>query len=288
MNRRLFCTCACSSFFLSLVSQNAAGQVFTGKNAKRSVDDLTVTQDPFLQEKTAKGGLTNWSSPCNGLVSGLSSKLNIGSIDLAKNKVRQDLRNFVEMEYERMCNLFEVRPHFSWYDDGKSPNAFAYSSSPVYKDGRPHVLIGVNLANSVMNQFRAKGDFASWIIVGVLAHEFGHILQFKMLSLGVKANHGWKYPDLHADFIAGFYINQRALDLAVTGQTDLNIVYKELLEKFYSIGDYQFNSPTHHGTGDERLRAVAGGVLAHQELTLNKVTFSTIDVYNSGRRFTGY
>ena len=34
----------------------------------------------------------------------------------------------------------------------------------------------------------------------------------------------------------------------------------QALRSFFSKGDYSFNSPTHHGTPDERLHAVQAGL----------------------------
>ena len=56
--------------------------------------------------------------------------------------------------------------------------------------------------------------------------------------------------ELHADLIAGYYLGKRRwskTNLAVFGQS------------LFSKGDYDFNSPDHHGTPKQRLEAMLEG-----------------------------
>ena len=79
-----------------------------------------------------------------------------------------------------------------------------------------------------------------------MAHEFGHLAQYKQ---GFRES--GKRPELHADFMAGWYLSLRGR----YAWTNL----MPTLKLFYELGDYQFNSPTHHGTPDERLAAARAG-----------------------------
>lgn len=51
---------------------------------------------------------------------------------------------------------------------------------------------------------------------------------------------------LHADFLAGWDIGIRALQLP--GQVNL----QEIAKGMFDIGDFNFDNPSHHGTPEER------------------------------------
>jgi hypothetical protein len=76
--------------------------------------------------------------------------------------------------------------------------------------------------------------------------EFTHIMQFQ---------HAWqetgRRPELHADCVSGWSLSLRGR----WGWGTLGAALRVL----YQIGDYQFNSPNHHGTPDERLNAANTG-----------------------------
>jgi hypothetical protein len=80
----------------------------------------------------------------------------------------------------------------------------------------------------------------------ILAHEFAHAVQHL---------YGWKepgkQPELHADFIAGYYIG-KTYNLS---QEEMSSFYKTFAE----LGDNEFFSPNHHGTSAERLCAFYEG-----------------------------
>ena len=149
---------------------------------------------------------------------------------------------------------FAISPSIRYYDDGRAPNAFA---SSYRTEGRPDgsVRLGVNLVASEVRRFVTTEQNAqrqySYSVTAILAHELAHIVQVKqgMASPG-------KATELQADFLAGWY-------LSVLAQTDPNFRLSSGLEDgiraFYSRGDYDFNSPHHHGTHDERAAAFLAG-----------------------------
>jgi hypothetical protein len=144
---------------------------------------------------------------------------------------------------------FEVYPGFSFYDDRDSPNAIA-APFTLLQDTTGTVLFGINLFR---NQIAAHpdGDIAA---LGICAHEFGHIVQFfspyyRQLR---KAHATVKLVELHADFLAGYFVarrRERFPDLRLQG----------LGEAWEAMGDVEYNDPKHHGTSAERLAAIEQG-----------------------------
>ena len=140
--------------------------------------------------------------------------------------------------------LLQVNPQFVIYNDAASPNAFATPAmlDPQHRDGT--VMFGYRLLGSEVQQT----GYANFTVSAIMAHEFGHILQFKYGE-----NLPTKQKELEADYIAGWYI----------GNTDVQVpalAISQALQSFYQKGGYDFNSPNHHGTPEERVEAVEAGI----------------------------
>ena len=121
------------------------------------------------------------------------------------------------------------------------------------------------LGKLMMNSCAKQSD--SYIrLISIMAHEFAHAMQHK---------YGWsgqsKYLELHADFLAGFYIGK----LNSINETEVN----SSIRQFYSSGDYKFNDPNHHGTPEERGCAFLQGFKFAQ--SNNNVN----SAYNSGKQY---
>lgn len=100
---------------------------------------------------------------------------------------------------------------------------------------------------------------------GIMAHEWGHQLQFN--NRGV-----WQYPgvdisdpaedtrstELEADFFTGYYLTHKRGGTANWKRT------QDFLELFFIIGDCGFTNPGHHGTPAQRLDAAYQGYLMAQ------------------------
>jgi predicted metalloprotease len=98
-------------------------------------------------------------------------------------------------------------------------------------------------------------------VTAVCAHEFGHILQYKLrLESILRAGQPTeKRLELHADYLAGYYAG--TLKLKKPGYPAAVFATQK-----YSSGDWNVNSPTHHGTPDERAAAIVRGFeVAHRE-----------------------
>jgi hypothetical protein len=144
---------------------------------------------------------------------------------------------------------FNVYPGFSFYDDHDAPNAIA-APFTLLEDTTGTVLFGVNLLRTQLDA-HPDGDIA---VLGICAHEFGHIVQFfspyyRQLR---KAHATVKLVELHADFLAGYFVarrRERFPDLRLQG----------LGAAWEAMGDVEYNDPKHHGTSEERLAAIEEG-----------------------------
>jgi hypothetical protein len=149
----------------------------------------------------------------------------------------------------KISDAFDVAPGFAYYDDYDARNAYATS---VQRSNGPDgtVLFGKRLLLRCM----ASHDNPEVGVACVCAHEFGHILQYK-LGLDAKLSAGQptvKRVELHADVLAGYFAGRRKLErpsfpAAVFATTQS------------AMGDDMIHDPQHHGTPDERAAAIVRG-----------------------------
>jgi hypothetical protein len=151
-----------------------------------------------------------------------------------------------------LSRLFGVDPAIFYLRESGGPNAYATQSrfpSLLAAEQRPYccsdgtVLIGLNLIDSEEEATGGSGQS----IPAILAHEYAHIAQYKY---GFPYEGKWR--ELHADYMAGWYIGHRLRFV----KTD---VYQAAANFFYK-GDTNFNSPSHHGTHQERWEAFWAGL----------------------------
>jgi hypothetical protein len=102
-----------------------------------------------------------------------------------------------------------------------------------------------------MREQLLEGKWGGAIVAGVIAHEFGHILQYNTNRMGRLSGMDStnKFVELHADFLAGIYMAGK----------DSSIDVKSYADAFFKIGDSYFTSPDHHGTPEERYIALRMG-----------------------------
>ena len=159
---------------------------------------------------------------------------------------------------DELNGMFGVKPALRFYDDSGSKNAFA-DPVPRFADGPDgSVVLGIGL----LGEFRNPNDI--WLgrqIDILIAHEFAHILQFKRA-----ARDSWQLEP-HADFMAGWAIarwHSKPLEYGKYGPRDMyefnggdQIVTEA--ETMFSMGDAEFNSPSHHGEPNYRAAMVRAG-----------------------------
>jgi hypothetical protein len=125
----------------------------------------------------------------------------------------------------------------------------AYSESAVDIPGvgiiPPKIIIG----DGIMDGYAAIG-FKDVAPQAILAHEFGHQIQFQ---LGVFTDHYTmeeiRRTELMADAYAAYYLsNARGASMQWKR-------VKQFLQVFFNIGDCQTTIPGHHGTPNQRMAA---------------------------------
>jgi hypothetical protein len=169
----------------------------------------------------------NLNSQCNTLYNGqringfvTSKSTGIEALDLKINE-----------EYTKLCNFFYLNLPLGYFQESKDDSFGQAFYSPVDKA----ILLGKKL---IVTMYNKTQNFD--LVTAVLAHEFGHAVQDSY-----NWGKNYKYTELHADFLAGFYIGKKNL---FKSETDLNIFVNE----FYNLGDSDFFNSDHHGTPDER------------------------------------
>ena len=172
-----------------------------------------------------------------------------GKIRIARSSGDAETDRFLGRALVRLSTTFGVGPGFAFFDDGQAPNAFA-TGQTLLSEGHGTVLMGMHL----FGQRMAKDRDAGMTVIAICAHEFGHIHQIQNGYHGAlaKLDATVKPLELHADFLAGFYLGNRKhehpdLDLQTVGRV------------YDSIGDTDYTSPQHHGTPEERIAAITKG-----------------------------
>lgn len=193
-------------------------------------------------------------------------------------------------ETGRLRHLFSVQPDFSWFDDGpvQTHNAFATDLQIAGPSEDGSILMGIGLCHNMLQAYSNLGPYAVWVPMTVLAHEYGHILQFRALKSGSGARHQGKYPELHADVLAGAYMGQRAVDARVYFGSDIMPAVMAAWQQFHRIGDTNFSSPAHHGTHQERAQAFSYGVGLIESYAQAKRSVSIGALFSQARRAVGY
>jgi len=152
-------------------------------------------------------------------------------------------------EATSLARVFGVLPNLVLFEDAQNPNAYASerSTGPL-SDGT--VAIGLTLIARQLGQ-GARGEQA---VASILAHEWSHILQIRQRCMLAGTAR-----ELHADFLAGYYLGRRYGGVADAAVAAGRAVYQQ--------GDYRFGDGNHHGTPIERVQALMQGFL-HSHLSL--------------------
>lgn len=144
-------------------------------------------------------------------------------------------------EANLMQEVFGVVPGLSYFVEPPAMGGNAFATSERFFSPRHDgtVLMGMGLMQNEMNSPDGNGQHR---ITCVMAHEFGHIYQVTKSHL---RNMPQTWRELHADFLAGWYIGYRSVE-------GLKIAV-ETTDSLYVKGDYQYNDPNHHGLPGQRL-----------------------------------
>jgi hypothetical protein len=148
-------------------------------------------------------------------------------------------------ELRRIVDIIPVGPGFKYIRDD-APNAFA--TSATYVPGtRGTCLFGINLIGREMG----SSEYGGVAVAGIAAHECAHIFQYFSPYYGRLKGATAKHVELHADFLAGYYMGRRR-----QFASDRIAVFARSL---FNMGDYDYNNPRHHGTPEQRFEAMKRG-----------------------------
>lgn len=126
-------------------------------------------------------------------------------------------------------------------------NAFAFPGAPQF--GIPERIV---MGDGILQGMAAVGLDEN-AARAILAHEFGHQVQFKdgLFESPLTGPEATRRTELMADAFATYYL---------THKRGLALNAKRLLpsqKSFYQVGDCSFGSDGHHGTPNQRLRSSA-------------------------------
>jgi hypothetical protein len=156
----------------------------------------------------------------------------------------QDLDRKLGRALARAAQFFAINPAFGFYHEMNAQASDEVSANIPRTWGT--VLFGMPL----FKQELTVHDRSGMTILSIIAHEFGHIVQFKKRARErmLVGQSTVKRLELHADILAGFFLGARKRE-------NPQLSFYTAGEVFHRIGDHNFNSQNHHGTPDERAAA---------------------------------
>jgi hypothetical protein len=171
-----------------------------------------------------------------------------GERDVRRTTSNPELDRALDKALKRLADTFEIFPGFGFYNDFDGKNALALPKSLVPETWGT-VLYGVGLFDDLM-----KADATGAAVMWTAAHEFGHVVGYRTgIVAALKAGQKTvKRAELHADFLAGFYLGTRKRE-----NPDLSLYAAG--QDVWNSGDRNFNHPGHHGTPEERVAAAEAG-----------------------------
>lgn len=178
------------------------------------------------------------------------------------------LDQIISLDMFTLYDLYGVKANLFLFLNNDSHNAFANPSVSDSRFPNGTVLFGADL---MRDEFRNSTTRQGFAIPAILAHEMGHILQMnKNCALSTMQK------ELQADFLAGYYLSVRS-DLMKDKGIPVYTFAPEAFKSFFNKGDYEFNSPEHHGTPEQRLAAVIAGY--NCDLT------DIDEIYDAGKKY---
>lgn len=150
-----------------------------------------------------------------------------------------DLDKIVFQEINQLQQFFGVKIDFFYLLETYNANAIYDRRCNYNCNGS--VFLGIKM---LYNQLQKEHGIEC--VRAILAHEFGHCVQFLM-----NWNEFGKRPELHADYMAGYYTGK------MYSYSEEQVI--SLFKEFYSMGDDNYWSTEHHGTAIERKCAFEEG-----------------------------
>ena len=167
---------------------------------------------------------------------------------LYNNSGNPQLDNAINIERNALSLFFGVNCSVFFYSDSPEMNAqfTPEINNPSFLNGT--IVFGFKLLQEQLQKFNQFGGGGG--IPFIFAHETGHAKAHQM-GWHFGNNFSVKKDELFADYCAGIFMHYRQY------MTLTNI--QSALSTFFTLGDYQFTNPNHHGTPQERINAVTAG-----------------------------
>ncbi|MCL4767924.1 MAG: hypothetical protein KJZ80_17000 [Hyphomicrobiaceae bacterium] len=154
------------------------------------------------------------------------------------------------------ADVFEVNPAFGFFDPDKfrepelhSMNAFAWPKAVGIPGTTGLVGFGASLFRNELFGYDETGA----TVMGVVAHEYAHILQF---SRGYFHQLSVLDSEINADFLAGYYIGTRRIKVP-------SVRFERVENLFFRKGrSNDGDAHRTHGSSSERVAAVRAGFRA--------------------------
>jgi len=208
----------------------------------------TEGQDSNKINSTFKDLLRFWNIPTDILLRDAH-----GSVynDVEKVKSVLMLYGYPEGDAVYFAGLLQVVYGSDKYFNFNHPlltfNAFAAPASDFF--GTPKKIV---MGDGILKAYEDLG-FDDVAPQTILAHEYGHHIQFAKGVAFQNTPEGTRRTELMADAFAAYYLTHKR------GATMNWKRVQKFLETQYLIGDCQFGSPNHHGTPNQRMKAATFG-----------------------------
>lgn len=220
-------------------------------------------EDKDTAPNISNGGNTNFSPIVNRAGCHFSANANSNASEFACGLLTS-LGDFsLDTQFDQ-----EIRLQQQFFQDDAVVYPFNecdITQANAFSSPRNYILFGYYLTQKALSTYEDTLPLAV-----ILAHEYGHQLQFKF---------GWqsentdtaRITELDADGWAGFYIAKTKRNLSSESSY-------AAAQQVIDIGDYNFSHPSHHGTPFERgTMYLAGFQIALEELETNtRYTFAQV------------
>jgi hypothetical protein len=132
-------------------------------------------------------------------------------------------------------------------------NAFAVPDGDVYL-GQP-LIDEITVSSGPAFAFQAGGF--------IMSHEYCHQFQFRIFRERGEEVTGGPALELQADMLGAYWVGTRLKEQASSAlYGEVEAISAIASKMAFDLGDYAFNSPQHHGTPEQRFRAVSIGLSA--------------------------
>jgi uncharacterized protein len=148
----------------------------------------------------------------------------------------------------RQVDTTRANPKVRW-------NVVNGTSSPCGRIGGSLYCTRNNTIYITQQHIRMAYQYGDAALAYILAHEYSHAVQ----TIGGFRPSNITAIELQADCLAGFYMG--AMPNVTFDQQDI----EQIAQIAYQVGDYEYNNRQHHGTPQERARAVLTGFQASQQ-----------------------